>query len=139
LPKLGNSNLEEQTLVLQQVLPLFKKYKVIVLGDSLRDSFASREFCSVDLGDWPRTMGVSFCLRLKKNHCLETENLIWQRLDRLGVKPGTSLYFQGVKVRKTQPIAGFDIACKWKRDYRGVKVKGKDSGQKKLQWQKRVK
>ena len=24
---------------------------------------------------------------------LETENLIWQRLDRLGVKPGTSLYF----------------------------------------------
>ncbi len=115
LPKLGNSNLEEQTLVLQQVLPLFKKYKVIVLGD--------REFCSVDLGDWLRTMGVSFCLRLKKNHCLETENLIWQRLDRLGVKPGTSLYFQGVRVRKTQPLAGFDIACKWKRDYRGLKVK----------------
>jgi hypothetical protein len=115
LPKLGNSNLEEQTLVLQQVLPLFKEYKVIVLGD--------REFCSVDLGDWLRTMGVSFCLRLKKNHCLETENLIWQRLDRLGVKPGTSLYFQGVRVRKTQPLAGFDIACKWKRDYRGLKVK----------------
>jgi hypothetical protein len=115
LPKLGNSNLEEQTLVLQQVLPLFKEYKVIVLGD--------REFCSVDLGDWLITMGVSFCLRLKKNHCLETENLIWQRLDRLGVKPGTSLYFQGVRVRKTRPVAGFDIACKWKRDYRGLKVK----------------
>ena len=92
LPKLGNSNLEEQTLVLEQVLPLFKEYKVIVLGE--------REFCSVDLGDWPRTMGVSFCLRLKKNHCLETENLIWQRLDRLGVKPGTSLYFQGVRGAK---------------------------------------
>jgi len=74
LPKLGNSNLEEQTLVLQQVLPLFKEYKVIVLGE--------REFCSVDLGDWPRTMNVSFWLRLKKNPCLETENLIWQRLDR---------------------------------------------------------
>src|SRR4028118_584279 len=37
LPKLGNSNLSEQTLALQQVLPLLKKYKVIVLGD--------REFC----------------------------------------------------------------------------------------------
>lgn len=115
LPKLGNSNLSEQTLALQQVLPLFKEYKVIVLGD--------REFCSVDLGNWLKTMGVSFCLRLKKNHCLETENLIWQRLDSLGVVPGASLYFQGVRVRKTQPVAGFDIACKWKREYRGVKVK----------------
>ena len=38
-------------------------------------------------------MGVSFCLRLKKNHCLQTENLTWQRLDQLGVVPGTSLYF----------------------------------------------
>ena len=26
-------------------------------------------------------------------------------------------------MRKTQPVAGFDIACKWKREYRGVKVK----------------
>ncbi len=68
-------------------------------------------------------MGVSFCLRLKKNHCLETENLIWERLDQLGVVPGTSLYCQGVRVRKTQPVAGFDIACKWKRKYRGKKVK----------------
>ena len=72
LPKLGNSNLSEQTLALQQVLPLLKEYKVMVLGD--------REFCSVDLGSWLKTMGVSFCLRLKKNHCLETENLIWERL-----------------------------------------------------------
>jgi hypothetical protein len=82
-----------------------------------------REFCSVDLGSWLKTRGVSFCLRLKKNHCLETENLIWERLDQLGVVPGTSLYFQGVRVRKTQPVAGFDIACKWKRKYRGRKVK----------------
>ncbi|UNU26937.1 IS4 family transposase [Microcoleus vaginatus] len=115
LPKLGNSNLEEQTLALQQVLPLLKEYKVIVLGD--------REFCSVDLGNWLKTMGVSFCLRLKKNHCLETENLIWQRLDQLGIIPGTSLYFQGIRVRKTRPVAGFDIACKWKRNYQGIKVK----------------
>jgi hypothetical protein len=68
-------------------------------------------------------MNVSFCLRLKKNQCLETENLIWQRLEQLELVPGTALYFQGVRVRKTQPVAGFDIACKWKREYRGVKVK----------------
>jgi hypothetical protein len=115
LPKLGNSNLQEQTFALQQVLPLLKEYKVIVLGD--------REFCSVDLASWLKATGVSFCLRLKKNHCLATENLIWQRLDRLGIVPGTSLYFQGVRVRKTRPVVGFDIACKWKRNYQGLKVK----------------
>ena len=68
LPKLGNSNLEEQTANLQQILPLFSSDKVIVLGD--------REFCSVDLGNWLKEKGVSFCLRLKKNLCIETEHLV---------------------------------------------------------------
>jgi len=68
-------------------------------------------------------MGVSFCLRLKKNHCLGTENLIGQRLDQLGIIPGISLYFQRGRVRKTRPVAGFDIACKWKRKYQGIKLK----------------
>jgi hypothetical protein len=27
------------------------------------------------------------------------------------------LYFQGKRVRKTQPATGFDVACKWKRNY----------------------
>jgi hypothetical protein len=58
LPKLGTSNLQEQTLALEQVLPLFKKYKIIVLGE--------REFCSVDLGNCLKKMGVSLCLRVKK-------------------------------------------------------------------------
>ena len=114
LPKLGNSNLESQTTNLEQILPLFSEYKVIVLGD--------REFCSVDLGNWLREKGVSFCLRLKKNHCIETEHLVWQRLDELGIVPGTSLYFQGKRVRKTQPATGFDVACKWKRNYGAWKV-----------------
>jgi Transposase DDE domain len=114
LPKLGNSSFESQTTNLQQILPLFSEYKVIVLGD--------REFCSVDLGNWLREKGVSFCLRLKKNHCIETEHLVWQRLDELGIVPGTSLYCQGKRVRKTRPATGFDIACKWKRNYGGWKV-----------------
>ena len=60
LPKLGSSNFDEQTTNIQQVLPLFSQYKVIVLGD--------REFCSIDLGNWLKEKGVSFCLRLKRNH-----------------------------------------------------------------------
>ncbi len=46
------------------------------------------------------TMGVSFCLRLKK--CLARENLIGQRLDRLGIVPGTSLYFHYCEGYKNQ-------------------------------------
>jgi hypothetical protein len=94
LPKLGNSNFESQTTNLEQVLQLCSEYKVIVLGN--------REFCSVDLGNWLKEKGVSFCLRLKKNHCIETEHLVWQRLDELGIVPGTSLYVQGKRVRKTR-------------------------------------
>jgi hypothetical protein len=28
-----------------------------------------------------------------------------------------------VRVRKSRPLVGFDIACKWKRNYQGMKVK----------------
>ena len=43
-------------------------------------------------------------------------------MDELGIIPGNSLYFQGIKVRKTKPIPGFDVACKWKRNYQGWTV-----------------
>ena len=115
LPKLGNSNFESQSTNLQQVLPLFSKYKVIVLGD--------RKFCSVDLANWLKEKGVSFCLRLKKNLCIETEHLVWQRLDELGIVPGTSLYSQGKRVRKTLPATGFALACKWRRNSGKYQVK----------------
>ncbi|MEG3960359.1 hypothetical protein [Microcoleus sp. herbarium2] len=52
---------------------------------------------------------------------METENFIWQRLDQLGLVPGTFLYFQGIRVKKTQPVAGFDIDSKWKRNYSNPK------------------
>ncbi|MEG4293930.1 transposase [Microcoleus sp. C2C3] len=81
-----------------------------------------REFCSVDLASWLREQNVYFCLRLKRNHCIETENMIGIRLDRLGIMPGTCVYFQGIKVRKTKPIAGFDVAYKWKHNYQGWTV-----------------
>ena len=58
LPKLGSSNLQEQTLAIQQVLPLFKEYKLIVLGD--------REFCSVDAGILSQGNGCIFLFKAKK-------------------------------------------------------------------------
>jgi hypothetical protein len=41
----------------------------------------------------------------------------------VGLVPEIPLYFPGVKVRKTQPIGGFDVACKCPRKYRGISVK----------------
>ena len=35
---------------------------------------------------------------------------------------GTSLYFQGKRVRKTQPATEFDVACKCQRNYRAWQV-----------------
>jgi hypothetical protein len=73
LPKRGSSNVDEQSAALSAILPLFKNYKIIVLED--------REFCSVDLPYWLKEQNVYFCLRLKRNYCIETENIIWIRLD----------------------------------------------------------
>ncbi len=96
LPKLGSTSWSEQEAGIQEVLPLFKGYKVVVLGD--------REFSSVDLGNWLSQQGVYFCLRLKRNEFMQVEGEIWRRLDSLGLTPGVSLYFQGVKVRKTKGL-----------------------------------
>jgi hypothetical protein len=44
-------------------------------------------------------------------------------LKEVGLVPGISLYFPGVKVRKTQPRGEFDVGCKCPRKYRGISVK----------------
>jgi hypothetical protein len=54
---------------------------------------------------------------------METEPQIWQPLKSVGLVPGISLYFPGVKVRKTQTIGRFDVACKSPRKYRRLSVK----------------
>jgi hypothetical protein len=111
LPKLGSSKFAEQKAALLKVLPLFKDYKTVVLGD--------REFCSVTLGDWLRSEKVYFCLRLKKNEFVQVQNKIWMQLNDLGLAPGIAFYLQGVKVTKTKGkgFACFNIACKWRRKY----------------------
>jgi len=109
LNKKGSSNLLEQKQVLYKVLDLLSDYKVVVLGD--------REFCNVDLASWLCSRKVYFCLRLKKNEYIEIES--WKKLSELGLAPGMSLYFKGVKITITKGFQGANIACKWKRKYRG--------------------
>jgi hypothetical protein len=67
LPKLGNSNFSEQTTALQQVLPLFTEYKVIVLGD--------REFCSVDARILAQGKRCVFLLEVKKESLYRNRKL----------------------------------------------------------------
>ena len=115
LPHLGNSNLEEQESVLSPVLSKFKDYEIVGLEE--------REFCSLDLAQWLVASHTGFCLRLKKNTCVEVENQLWQRLDELPIRPGVSFYYQGRRIRKTMPVSGFALAAKWKRNYRCQRTK----------------
>ena len=115
LPKLGSSNFDEQTKFISQVLPLFKEYKTVLLGD--------REFCSVKLANWLRNEELLFCLRLKKNEFIEVEDGVWTQLNDLGLKPGISFFIEGIKVTKTQKNGGFNLAGKWRRKIGGVASK----------------
>ena len=111
LPKKGNSNFEKQTAAISKVLPLFKDYKIVILGD--------REFCSVKLGGWLSEQQVYFCLRLKQNEFVQLEGEIWLQLEQLGLVPGMQLYLNGVSVTKQKGFGKFNVACKWKRKYWG--------------------
>ncbi|KAB8320067.1 IS4 family transposase [Tolypothrix campylonemoides VB511288] len=115
LPKLGSSNIDEQKLILSQVLPLLKNYKICVLGD--------REFCSVKLANWLNKQNVYFCLRLKKNEFIQIKHEIWLELNDLGLLPGVSFFLKGVKVTKQKGFVSFHVACKWKRKILGVAPK----------------
>ena len=111
LDQKGNSNLRQQQQVLKPALKLFKDYKIIVLGD--------KEFCGVELARWlSEEQQVYLSLRLKKNEYGELEEQIWFQLSDLGLAPGTSCYYPGIKVTKTKDFSGFNLAAKWRRKYR---------------------
>ena len=109
----GNSDLQYQKSILGRVFNFLSKYKVVVLGD--------REFCSVELARWLNQQeNVYFCLRLKKSTYIQIEEETWTSLQNLGLLPGMSLYYQGVKVTKTKGFCPVNIVGKWKRKYRGM-------------------
>lgn len=115
LPKLGSSNLKEQQSAITKILPIFKDYKICILGD--------REFCSVKLAKYLQDLGLYFCLRLKKNEFVEYQKDIWIELKDLGLVPGISFFLKGVKLTKTRGFFSFNIVGKWKRKINGVTPK----------------
>lgn len=69
------------------------------------------KFCFVELANCLRQKRLHFCLRLKRTLSIETKPQIGERFKEVGLIPKIFLYFSRVKVRKTQPIEGFDVAC----------------------------
>jgi hypothetical protein len=61
---------------------------------------------------------VYLSLRLKCNEYVELEQQFWFQLRDLGLQPGMSLYYQGVKVTKTKGFSGLNLAAKYRRSYR---------------------
>ena len=110
LKKQGNSTLKDQQEVLKSVFATLPAYNLLVLGD--------REFCSITLANWLREQKVDFCLRLKKNVCIQTQEELWTELKMLDLEPGNSFFNQEVTIRKTAPVQGFNLAGKWLGKYR---------------------
>ena len=85
LKSVGNSDLKTQKRLLKTVLPLFKSYPVLVLGD--------REFHSPKLASWLDEKGIAFALRQKKDcHFQVASEETYQVLKDVGFKPGMSKF-----------------------------------------------
>ena len=119
LDKRGCSNIDEQKALITPILELLSDYEVIVLGDSLRDSFASREFGSVNLASLFCQKQVKFILRVKQERYIQEESLDYIRLSDMGLVPGNNFYLSEIKVTKQKGFGNFDIAGYWRRKYRG--------------------
>lgn len=78
----------------------------------------TESFAFVELGQWLENQGLTICLRLKCNQYIRRQNEFTQQLKLLGLKPGMSMFFVDVKVTKQLGFNQFNVACKWKRNYR---------------------
>ncbi|NEN97358.1 MAG: transposase, partial [Moorea sp. SIO3I7] len=82
-----------------------------------------REFCSTKLGNWLAERKVYFCLRQKCDTKILSENEVYQELRDYGLKPGIKLFINDRQVTKKTGFGTFNVACKWKRNYREFKTK----------------
>lgn len=116
LDKKGSSKLAEQKKFLKPVLQLLNSYPVVILGD--------REFQSVQLASWLDERGVAFILRQKKNtHIQLSGTEKYQPLKELKIQPGSAQFFSDVYHTHTHKLGAFNLASRWKRPYRGQKMK----------------
>ena len=111
LDKQGASNLAEQQQVLRPVIRLFKRYKLIIIGN--------REFHSIELAQWLHRQHLSFVLRQKCSTTFREKRQPFQALDSIPVKPGIHLFYPKVGFTKNKGFSRFNLVASWKRKYRG--------------------
>jgi hypothetical protein len=72
---------------------------------------------------------MNFCLRIKKNVGVAARRVYieingeMKALEKLGLLPGMSFYYQGIKITKTKGFGPINIAGKWKKTYKKKKTK----------------
>lgn len=110
LEKEGSTNLLEQQAVLRPVIRLFKKYKLVIIGD--------REFCSVELGYWLQCQKVSFILRQKKDTTFSQKRQKNQPLQNVQLKPGESFLYTDINLTHKKGFGRFNLAIYWRRKYK---------------------
>lgn len=116
LDKQGSSNLAEQKKFLKPLLKLLKPYPVVILGD--------REFQSVQLAAWLDERGIAFIFRQRKSTRIQLAGTTnYQPLNSLKIKPGSKQFFCDVYHTQTHKLGAFNLATRWKRPYRGQKMK----------------
>ena len=111
LKKPGSSDLVTQKRLLKTALRLFKPYRVLVLGD--------REFHSPKLAIWLSHRKVDFAVRQKKSAYIQEDGSEYEALKHKGFGPGMKKFFLDIYCGKQDQLGPFNLACYWKRKYRG--------------------
>jgi hypothetical protein len=75
------------------------------------------------LAQWLKRQQVYCALRLRCNEYIETQDGVWVQLNQLGLAPGMTLFFEGVKITKTHGFGGWSLAAYWRRQYRKRQAK----------------
>ena len=82
-----------------------------------------REFCSVKLASWLSDKGISFCLRQKCDTKIQEKKGLYKELREWGLTPGMKIFIKDRQVTQQSGFGTFNIAAKWKRNYKGFKAK----------------
>jgi hypothetical protein len=116
LDKQGSSKLTTQKKFLQPLVKLLKPYPIVVIGD--------REFQSVQLAAWLEDRDIAFIFRQRKNtHIQLSGTEKYQPLKSLKIQPGSKQFFSDVYHTQTHKLGAFNLVTRWKRPYRGQKMK----------------